>query len=378
VSRSDRRISRPLIAVLGVTVCLGAASIIYKLNHGAAKTGQSAAHPALVVERYSIIAPADNSTPATRPAPESENDKAPPAIQTLVPTPPAGNDVNNTSNLAKGSDDSGISGHAVLSSETSTPTTLPSSTVMSMAKSQIDAGKLLEARAPLNDALQVTRDPAQASQFKTMISQINQTLVFAKQRIADDPYSGSYVVQRGDTFLKIGKQFETTAELLERINGISAKSLRAGATIKVVQGPFFAVVDKKTFTMDIYLGGLPSEKSSMYVTSYKVGLGQDDSTPVGTWMIEPKDKIRNPTYYSPRGQGVIPAGDPKNPLAGYWIGLTGTGGEAVGKMSYGIHGTIEPDSIGKQSSMGCIRLGAADIPVVYDMLVGGKSVVEVK
>lgn len=47
-------------------------------------------------------------------------------------------------------------------------------------------------------------------------------------------------------------------------------------------------------------------------------------------------------------------------------------------MSYGIHGTIDPNSIGKQSSMGCIRLRADDIAMVYDMMVEGKSTVVVK
>lgn len=47
-------------------------------------------------------------------------------------------------------------------------------------------------------------------------------------------------------------------------------------------------------------------------------------------------------------------------------------------MSYGIHGTIDPDSIGKQSSLGCIRLHTDDIAMVYDMLVEGKSMVVLK
>ena len=166
--------------------------------------------------------------------------------------------------------------------------------------------------------------------------------------------------------------------MLSRINGIDPRRLRSGSTIKIVEGPFFAVVSKKKFEMDLYLGGLPGEKSAMFITAYPVGLGRDDSTPVGTWMIEPHRKLKHPTYYSPRGQGVIQSDDPQNPLGGFWIGLTGTEGQAVGKMSYGIHGTIDQTSIGKQSSMGCIRLGATDIPVVYDMMVEGKSMVLVQ
>src|ERR1700685_876688 len=124
--------------------------------------------------------------------------------------------------------------------------------------------------------------------------------------------------------------------------------------------------------MDIYLGAHPGSTSAMYVTSYKVGLGKDDSTPTGTWMVEPHHKIKHPTYYSPRGEGVIAADDPKNPLGPYWLGLTGTDGHAVGKQSYGIHGTIEPDSIGHMASMGCIRMHNEDVAMVFEMLTEGK------
>jgi lipoprotein-anchoring transpeptidase ErfK/SrfK len=255
----------------------------------------------------------------------------------------------------------------------------PSASLMSAAQMKIDTGNLLEARTQLNDAVQAGQlDDAQAASAKALIRQINQTTIFGHQRFPDDPYGGVYVVQPGDSLAKIALAHDCTWEMIGRINGIDAKHLRAGATIKVIEGPFFGVVSKRKFTVDIYLGGLPGEKSSMYVTTFSVGLGRDDSTPLGTWMIEPHRKLKHPTYYSPRGEGVIPADDPKNPLGGYWIGLTGTEGQALGKMSYGIHGTIDPDSIGKQSSMGCIRLKADDIAMVYDMLVEGKSMVVVK
>ena len=52
--------------------------------------------------------------------------------------------------------------------------------------------------------------------------------------------------------------------------------------------------------------------------------------------------------------------------------------QAVGKESYGIHATIDPNSIGKMESMGCIRLKAEDISWVFDILVDGKSKVLVK
>lgn len=347
MSRQSRRLSRLLLAVLLISFSAAALSFIYKMNHQPPAPAE-AQDPAPLAPVVSNDLP-----PATQPA----HDFAPPMID---PTP-----------------------HAVDAAEyLPAPATEPSVTGTSLiarVQAKIDAGRLLEARADLNDALQSgDLDDSQSASIKAMMGQINQTVVFSHRRFGDDAYGGVYVVQPGDSLARIALVRDCTWELLSRINGVDPRHLRAGATIKIVEGPFFAVVEKHKFTMDIYLGGLPGEKSSMFITSYMVGLGRDDSTPVGTWMIEPHRKLKHPTYYSPRGEGVIAADDPKNPLGGYWIGLTGTEGQAVGKMSYGIHGTIEPDSIGKQSSMGCIRLRPEDIAMVYDMMVEGKSMVVVK
>jgi lipoprotein-anchoring transpeptidase ErfK/SrfK len=58
--------------------------------------------------------------------------------------------------------------------------------------------------------------------------------------------------------------------------------------------------------------------------------------------------------------------------------LNGIEGGAVGKNSYGIHGTIDPTSIGREESMGCIRMRNEDVKIVYELLVEGKSTIVVK
>ena len=68
-----------------------------------------------------------------------------------------------------------------------------------------------------------------------------------------------------------------------------------------------------------------------------------------------KEKLENPTWYNPDG-GVVDADDPENPLGEYWLGL----GNHIG-----IHGTIDPDSIGQAVSRGCIHLGDRDIEEVF-------------
>jgi lipoprotein-anchoring transpeptidase ErfK/SrfK len=379
VTRQTRRASRLLFAVLLVSVSLGGLSYIHKMNQGAARANASAAPsmPSMAGDSQGLASAGQAAAQAAdkQADPSSTQQSAIDVAGSNAPTTmPSG-----TTDLGAGDIKSSQARQAAESLEA--PTTAPSlasTSLISQAQALMDEGRLLEARGQLNDALAAGNlDSDQADQVKALMCQISQTVVFSHKRFPDDIYGGTYVVQPGDSLAKIANVHDCTWELLSRINGIDPRHLRSGATIKVVQGPFFGYVDKKKFTFDIYLGGLPGEKSAMFVTTVKVGLGRDDSTPVGTWMIEPHRKLKHPTYYSPRGEGVIAADDPQNPLGGYWIGLTGTQGQAVGKMSYGIHGTIDPTSIGKQSSMGCIRLKADDIALVYDLMAEGKSMVVV-
>ena len=57
------------------------------------------------------------------------------------------------------------------------------------------------------------------------------------------------------------------------------------------------------------------------------------------------------------------------------LAFDGVSGAAVGAEGYGIHGTIEPDSIGKNASHGCIRLRNGDVDLVWEALVPNKSTV---
>ena len=378
-SRSTgRRVSRGLIGLLVVVLVLGGAFYLHNTDRSAAREpGNGAARgsqqpPAVSVMPAPVAppatAPASASTPTTRPANSVMITSIPssplpqPPQQSLVQTNPAAAPSNSHSGAAS-------------------PATRPSSSnLLNDGMSKKDSGDLLTARKLLNEALASgSLSTSDVQRCKAALSEINQTVVFSPKRFADDPYGGTYSVQPGNLLKKIADEHDVTWELLCRINNLSdPKRLRAGQTIKVVKGPFHAVVSKHDFTMDLYVGGAPGEKGSMFVMTYPVGLGKDDSTPTGVWMVEPHKKIKNPTYFSPRGEGVIDADDPKNPLGERWIGLAGIDGHAVGKESYGIHGTIEPDLIGKMASLGCIRMRNEDVARVYEMLVEGKSTVVVK
>jgi len=211
---------------------------------------------------------------------------------------------------------------------------------------------------------------------RELLIKSNEQLVFSPRAFRDDPLITSYTIQPGDRLVKIASAYAISADFLSRINGIAdARRIKPGQNIKIIRGPFHAVVSKSRFMLEIYLGA-PGGVGSTFITSYRVGLGKDDSTPAGTWKAG--GKLRHPDYFSPRGEGVISAGDPKNPLGEYWIGLTGIEGGALGKNSYGIHGTIDPSSIGRDESMGCIRMRNEDVAIVFELLVEGKSTIIVR
>jgi LysM repeat protein len=261
----------------------------------------------------------------------------------------------------------------------SAQTTAAPAELIADAQAKLAEGDLIAARASFNSALLSNKLTAiEIDAVKKQMAQINQTLVFSPKQFPKDPLGGVYTVKSGDRLAAIGNAHCVPFELLLSLNHMTdAKKLRYGQLLKVINGPFHAIVSKSKFTLDVYLGS-PGGSDSTYITTFMVGLGTDNSTPTGTWTI--RNKVTHPAYFPPAdhpGPTLLPD-DPKNPLGPYWMGLEGTDGQAVGQQSYGIHGTIDPTSIGKQSSMGCIRLKNEDVEVVYKLLMAGKSTVIVR
>ena len=95
---------------------------------------------------------------------------------------------------------------------------------------------------------------------------------------------------------------------------------------------------------------------------YTVAVGKPSTpSPVGTFTIE--RRVANPTYQ--HNGKIVPPG-PRNPVGTRWMGLS--------KHGYGIHGTNEPDSIGKSASHGCIRMATADLEELYPLVAEGDTV----
>jgi lipoprotein-anchoring transpeptidase ErfK/SrfK len=241
------------------------------------------------------------------------------------------------------------------------------------ARKLYDAGQLVAARGRLNDLLARGLSDSEAREVRALLTKIADETIFGRKVYDNDPLTSTYAVQSGDYLITIGKKYKVPHEVLMKINNISdPRRIRVGQKLKVVRGPFNARIDKSDFRMDLYLG-------DVYVRSYRVGLGSENGTPEGTWQVE--ERLPNPTYYPPASapdKRIIPPNDPQNPLGEHWISLKGLRGAALGREGYGIHGTIEPESIGQAVSLGCVRMHNEDVAFVYALLMPGQSVVTIE
>ena len=85
-------------------------------------------------------------------------------------------------------------------------------------------------------------------------------------------------------------------------------------------------------------------------------------SPVGTFKVV--NRIPNPVWYT---QGaVVPPESPENVLGTRWLGID--------KQGYGIHGTTEPEAVGKQVTAGCVRMRNPDVEELFDIIPVGTEV----
>ena len=171
------------------------------------------------------------------------------------------------------------------------------------------------------------------------------------------PDSISYEIQKGDTLAKIAKKFSNTQDMIMKANGLRNPSIvPLGKKIKVHNEKFNIIVDKSQNILTL-------KSADKVIKTYHVSTGLNNSTPVGNFKII--NKIVDPPWYT--AGTVIQPDSPKNILGTRWLGLSAQG--------YGIHGTTEPQSIGKQVTSGCIRMKNIEVEELYQIVPEGTEVV---
>ena len=193
-----------------------------------------------------------------------------------------------------------------------------------------------------------------AGAWQKKLDEINLKLIFSSAVVPG--LSQEYVVQPQDTLTKIAKQFNATVELIKKSNSLASDNIRPGKKLKVWTARFTVFVDKSQNILTL-------KCNDEIIKTYNVATGTNNSTPVGTFKIG--NKLVNPVWY--KEGAVVPAGSPENILGTRWLGFDDL-------PSYGIHGTTDPHSIGKQSTAGCVRMINAEVEELYSLLPIGTEV----
>jgi len=233
-------------------------------------------------------------------------------------------------------------------------------------------GKLIEVRDRLNTILSEPMGTRQRTLIKGKLTDLAQKWLLGAKVYPGDALCETYKVRPGDNLERIGRRYKVPHQILMTINKIrKPESLMAGVNIKVVNGPFHVKVYKSSFTMDLFL------QENLYVKSYPIGLGKvEHETPTGLWAVKIGGKMIRPPWTDPEGR-VFNADHPDYPLGSRYIELKGLTGDALGRTGFAIHGTKDPDEIGKRASLGCIRLHNGNAQEVFGLLTQEVSQVRV-
>ncbi len=131
--------------------------------------------------------------------------------------------------------------------------------------------------------------------------------------------------------------------------------------------PVAVTIDTKTNMLEVHEG-------DKLIATYPVTIGSaDTASPIGEWKVSRITKM--PTFrwdkemlqHGKRSGNfhLLPPG-PNNPVGVIWIALS--------KKGIGIHGTNDPDSIGRSASHGCVRLANWDVVRLATKIKSGDAV----
>lgn len=131
----------------------------------------------------------------------------------------------------------------------------------------------------------------------------------------------------------------------------------------------YVVVDKSEGVLKVYSGD-PASETGKLVAAFPVTMGSKEyPLPIGRWKATTYDflppfKYQPAILNNPKSDKNLdlPPG-PNGPVGVAWLDLT--------KEHYGIHGTNEPQTIGRAESSGCIRMTNWDVLRLSQMMKPG-------
>ena len=182
----------------------------------------------------------------------------------------------------------------------------------------------------------------------------------------------TYKVQAGDTLYKIARHNDLNPDFIAKLNKLTTGKVKSGKTIVL---PTLHIAPRQPENGIVL--NIPERQVYLYrggklVGMHPVAVGRADwPTEIGEYKV--RNKEVNPKW-TPTKEMVqradikddpVPAGK-DNPIGDRWIGWS--------KPGFGFHSTTAPESIGKVTTHGCLRLFPESAHVMFDQVQEGETI----
>ena len=223
-------------------------------------------------------------------------------------------------------------------------------------QSALDRGELSQALLLLSDWYgDPSLSPAETQEVDQLLGQLAGSVVYSTEHRLEPPY----MVQAGEGLQEIAGKFEVPWQLLAKINGLSSPdALQPGQQLKVVRGPFSALVDLSQRRLTLML-------DRRYAGQFAIDVDPLTSVEEGHWSVN--QKLVTPGDVGQLGSIPTTASDQRS------IMMTNTSGEASQIAILRSAGGAGPGSTGPTGRV--IRLSSEDAEDVYDILSLGSQVI---
>lgn len=223
-----------------------------------------------------------------------------------------------------------------------------------LARMSNDEGNIQQAKKNLDLVVRQKDSPAR-DEAEFLLGDINMKLLLSSQ---PGPGDEVYTIKKGDSLWKMERALKVPQDVIVGINKLRPNALKVGQQIKVPRLDISIVIDKAQRTLTVRNNGT-------FLKKYHVGINQaDNRVPAGDYVVGNKEN-KGHEYVDPDSGASVKAGDPDNPLGAFFMPL---------RRDMGIHGTNEPDKVGKYIAKGYIAMTNQDAEELYTIARTGTPV----
>ncbi len=224
-------------------------------------------------------------------------------------------------------------------------------TAFASAQEQLKRGQLSTALLTLSIWYEDPRLSEQEHRkLLTLLNQLAGTVIYSTKPLLEPAYR----VRAGDRLENVAQRYKVPSGLLAKINGISnPDQLTANQELKVINGPFNAVINTKKNMLTLFLGG-------RYAGRFLINCGPEFEGIIGQFVV----KSKNRAHSAHNGFPWIELG----------YGYTPTAAATQTPQQIGLAGMTAPAQAVTGSVPGRIGVSARDAEDLFDILSQGSKV----